>query len=46
MAGQSVIPIIVASREKILDRAAYDTADGSHLEDEPVAEARTAPVAA
>ncbi|MFD8998284.1 dicarboxylate/amino acid:cation symporter [Streptomyces abikoensis] len=46
VAGQSVIPIIVASREKILDRAAYDTADGSHLEDEPVAEVRTAPVAA
>ncbi|MEV4742778.1 dicarboxylate/amino acid:cation symporter [Streptomyces sp. NPDC049555] len=32
VAGQSVIPIIVAAREKILDREAYDTADGSKLD--------------
>jgi hypothetical protein len=37
-----VIPIIVASREKILDRAAYDSADGSKLD----AEAQTVAVAA
>ncbi|QLE72687.1 dicarboxylate/amino acid:cation symporter [Streptomyces rectiverticillatus] len=33
VAGQSVVPILVASREGILDRAAYATADGSRLED-------------
>ncbi|MEU5125317.1 dicarboxylate/amino acid:cation symporter [Streptomyces mobaraensis] len=31
VAGQSVVPIIVASREGILDREAYATADGSKL---------------
>ncbi|GHC66059.1 sodium:proton antiporter [Streptomyces cinnamoneus] len=35
VAGQSVVPILVASREGILDRAAYETADGSHLEPQP-----------
>ncbi|MEV4433694.1 dicarboxylate/amino acid:cation symporter [Streptomyces sp. NPDC049585] len=35
VAGQSVIPIIVAAREKILDREAYDTADGSKLDADP-----------
>ncbi|GHF48844.1 sodium:proton antiporter [Streptomyces morookaense] len=39
VAGQSVIPIIVAARENILDRRAFETADGAHLEAEaqPVA---------
>lgn len=40
VAGQSVIPILVSAREGILDRAAYDTADGSRLEDAPVREVR------
>ncbi|MCA6094618.1 dicarboxylate/amino acid:cation symporter [Streptomyces sp. SCA3-4] len=35
VAGQSVVPILVAAREGILDRAAYETADGSHLEPQP-----------
>ncbi len=35
VAGQSVVPIIVASREGILDREAYATADGSKLDGEP-----------
>ncbi|MEU3873943.1 MULTISPECIES: dicarboxylate/amino acid:cation symporter [Streptomyces] len=35
VAGQSVVPIIVAAREKILDREAYDTADGSKLDADP-----------
>lgn len=34
VAGQSVIPIIVASREKILDRKAYDSATASPLDQE------------
>ncbi|MBP2403660.1 dicarboxylate/amino acid:cation symporter [Streptomyces syringium] len=42
VAGQSVVPILVASREKILDRAAYDSADGSKLDDAPVAEPQPA----
>lgn len=39
MAGQSVVPIIVAARENILDRRAFETADGANLEAEaqPVA---------
>ncbi|MGW2370135.1 dicarboxylate/amino acid:cation symporter [Streptomyces sp. NPDC001667] len=32
VAGQSVVPIIVASREKILDREAYDSATASPLD--------------
>ncbi|GAA2937571.1 dicarboxylate/amino acid:cation symporter [Streptomyces thioluteus] len=32
VAGQSVVPIIVASRENILDRAAYDTVSASGLD--------------
>ncbi|WP_432758418.1 dicarboxylate/amino acid:cation symporter [Streptomyces benahoarensis] len=32
VAGQSVIPILVAAKEKILDRDAYATAHGSRLE--------------
>ncbi|WP_190131230.1 dicarboxylate/amino acid:cation symporter [Streptomyces mashuensis] len=43
VAGQSVVPIIVASRENILDREAYATADGSKLDDEQ--EAAEAPAA-
>ncbi|MGK5730870.1 dicarboxylate/amino acid:cation symporter [Streptomyces sp. URMC 124] len=47
VAGQSVVPILVASREKILDREAYATADGSHLEDgESRVDAQPQPVAA
>ncbi|MCQ8774495.1 dicarboxylate/amino acid:cation symporter [Streptomyces telluris] len=47
VAGQSVVPILVASREGILDRAAYATADGSHLEDgESRVDAQPQPVAA
>ncbi|MFC5721948.1 dicarboxylate/amino acid:cation symporter [Streptomyces gamaensis] len=42
VAGQSVIPILVSAREKILDREAYDTADGSRLDAEP----ETVPAAA
>ncbi|MEU1378091.1 dicarboxylate/amino acid:cation symporter [Streptomyces triculaminicus] len=44
VAGQSVIPILVASREKILDREAYETADGSRLE--PAVQAAPEPAAA
>ncbi|MEV4438030.1 dicarboxylate/amino acid:cation symporter [Streptomyces sp. NPDC049577] len=33
VAGQSVVPILVSAREGILDRAAYETADGSKLDD-------------
>ncbi|WP_058047616.1 dicarboxylate/amino acid:cation symporter [Streptomyces roseifaciens] len=47
VAGQSVVPILVASREGILDRAAYATADGSRLEDgESRVDAQPQPVAA
>ncbi|MFF4217285.1 dicarboxylate/amino acid:cation symporter [Streptomyces nondiastaticus] len=46
VAGQSVVPILVASREGILDREAYATADGSRLDDEPRVEAAPQPVAA
>ncbi|MFE5870510.1 dicarboxylate/amino acid:cation symporter [Streptomyces roseifaciens] len=47
VAGQSVVPILVAAREGILDRAAYATADGSHLEDgESRVDAQPQPVAA
>lgn len=35
VAGQSVVPILVAAREGILDREAYESADGSHLEAQP-----------
>ncbi|MFI1797631.1 dicarboxylate/amino acid:cation symporter [Streptomyces sp. NPDC020379] len=42
VAGQSVIPIIVASREKILDRKAYDSATASPLDQAE----QTAPVPA
>ncbi|WP_372463839.1 dicarboxylate/amino acid:cation symporter [Streptomyces pinistramenti] len=34
VAGQSVIPILVSAKEKILDRDAYARAHGSRLEDE------------
>ncbi|GGR22512.1 hypothetical protein FHS38_002746 [Streptomyces netropsis] len=37
-----MVPILVASREKILDRAAYDSADGSKLDDAPGAEPQPA----
>lgn len=37
VAGQVVVPIVVASREKILDRAAYDNPSGDPLYDGPVA---------
>ncbi|MEU6443925.1 dicarboxylate/amino acid:cation symporter [Streptomyces sp. NPDC047046] len=37
VAGQSVVPIIVASREKILDRVAFDHAHASPLDEEPAA---------
>ncbi|MEH6377041.1 dicarboxylate/amino acid:cation symporter [Streptomyces sp. KLMMK] len=47
VAGQSVVPILVAAREGILDRAAYATADGSRLEDgESRVDAQPQPVAA
>lgn len=35
VAGQSVIPILVSAKEKILDRDAYARAHGSRLDDEP-----------
>ncbi|GAA0342065.1 dicarboxylate/amino acid:cation symporter [Streptomyces olivoreticuli] len=44
VAGQSVIPIIVASREKILDREAYDSATASPLD--PAEQPAPVPVAA
>ncbi|MFE9027634.1 dicarboxylate/amino acid:cation symporter [Streptomyces iakyrus] len=39
VAGQALIPVLVSSRENLLDRDAYATADGSSL-DEPVDEPR------
>ncbi|WP_394814001.1 dicarboxylate/amino acid:cation symporter [Streptomyces litchfieldiae] len=33
VAGQAVVPVIVASREKILDRGAYDSARGFDIDD-------------
>ncbi|MEV5100916.1 dicarboxylate/amino acid:cation symporter [Streptomyces massasporeus] len=33
VAGQALIPVLVSSREKLLDRDAYATADGSSLDD-------------
>ncbi|GAA0396332.1 dicarboxylate/amino acid:cation symporter [Streptomyces luteireticuli] len=36
VAGQSVVPIIVASREKILDRTAYDNVSASGLDRDEV----------
>ncbi|WP_327354206.1 dicarboxylate/amino acid:cation symporter [Streptomyces sp. NBC_01304] len=41
VAGQALIPVIVAAREKILDKEAYDSASAS-----PVDDARVVPVAA
>ncbi|MDQ8704476.1 dicarboxylate/amino acid:cation symporter [Streptomyces sp. LHD-70] len=41
VAGQSVIPILVAARENILDRKAYDSASSS-LTDEPLDESADA----
>jgi Na+/H+-dicarboxylate symporter len=39
VAGQALIPVIVAARENILDRVKYDNATASPVE-EPVAESR------
>ncbi|GAA2252774.1 dicarboxylate/amino acid:cation symporter [Kitasatospora cystarginea] len=39
VAGQSVIPILVAAREKSLDLAAYDNPTGDLIDDAPAAEA-------
>ncbi|MGE7433688.1 dicarboxylate/amino acid:cation symporter [Kitasatospora sp. NPDC001175] len=39
VAGQSVIPILVAAREKTLDLAAYDNPTGDLIDDAPAAEA-------
>ncbi|WP_033309103.1 dicarboxylate/amino acid:cation symporter [Streptomyces iakyrus] len=39
VAGQALIPVLVSSRENLLDRDAYATADGSSL-DEPADEPR------
>ncbi|MFJ4283016.1 dicarboxylate/amino acid:cation symporter [Streptomyces massasporeus] len=33
VAGQALIPVLVSAREKLLDRDAYATADGSSLDD-------------
>ncbi|WP_431042861.1 dicarboxylate/amino acid:cation symporter [Streptomyces sp. P1-3] len=49
VAGQALVPVIVAAREKILDREAYDSATGSPVDAEDVrgAEQKVAvPVAA
>ncbi|MFJ4870479.1 dicarboxylate/amino acid:cation symporter [Streptomyces sp. NPDC088757] len=40
VAGQALIPVIVAAREKILDHTAYENASASPIDD-PTAEART-----
>ncbi len=34
VAGQVVVPIVVSAREKVLDRAVYDAAGSSPLDDE------------
>ncbi|MGW1075571.1 dicarboxylate/amino acid:cation symporter [Streptomyces sp. NPDC002537] len=46
VAGQSVVPILVASRENILDRAAYDSATASPLDSADSAEPQPVPVPA
>lgn len=33
MAGQALVPVIVAAREKILDREAYESASASPLDE-------------
>ncbi|MFM9369224.1 dicarboxylate/amino acid:cation symporter [Streptomyces sp. Da 82-17] len=49
VAGQSVIPILVAARENILDRKAYDSASASPIDEpdaEPAEEPQAVPVPA
>ncbi|WP_037971322.1 dicarboxylate/amino acid:cation symporter [Streptomyces sp. NRRL WC-3742] len=46
VAGQVVVPIVVASREKILDVAAYNNPSGDPLYDAPAAAGAVAPKAA
>ncbi|MGK4582564.1 hypothetical protein [Kitasatospora sp. HPMI-4] len=42
MAGQVVVPILVAAREKTLDLAAYNSPTGELIDDAPVAEVAVA----
>jgi Na+/H+-dicarboxylate symporter len=46
VAGQAVVPILVAAREKTLDRDAYDNPTGDLLATGPVTVAEPAIVAA
>ncbi|GGV65464.1 hypothetical protein GCM10010277_72790 [Streptomyces longisporoflavus] len=48
MAGQAAVPVIVAAREKILDREAYEHASASPLDEfeAPADERQSVPVAA
>ncbi|MGP4001592.1 hypothetical protein [Streptomyces sp. 8N706] len=47
VAGQALIPVLVAAREKILDREAYDSATSTPLDSAgPSGEPQPAPAAA
>jgi Na+/H+-dicarboxylate symporter len=46
VAGQALVPVIVAAREKILDHAKYATASASPVDEEPAREGEPVPVAA
>ncbi len=48
MAGQAAVPVIVAAREGILDKEAYNSASASPIDayDEPREDTRAVPAAA